>query len=129
TQASRSTGSGSTSIRSGSRRPIGSSDGNATEKKTTAKTSTSQPPQGRLEGSRDRQWSGLPEGPDDRGRNGHRRLGRRAHRRKWIAARLPVPQGAEGNQLVLHARFGDLVRVRLAGGYGRVPGDVLRPLA
>ena len=58
---------------------------------------------------------------------GHRRLGRRAHRRERLPARLPVPQGPEGDQLVLHARLRDDVRVPVAGGHGRVPGDVLRP--
>ena len=38
-----------------------------------------------------------------------------------------VPQGPEGDQLVLHAGLGDDVRLPLAGGHRRVPGDVLRP--
>ena len=41
--------------------------------------------------------------------------------------RVPVPQGPEGDQLVLHARLGDDVRLPVAGGHRRVPGDVLRP--
>ena len=36
-----------------------------------------------------------------------------------------VPQGAEGHQLVLHARLGDDVRLPLAGGHRRLPRDVL----
>ena len=59
------------------------------------------------------------------GRHHRRRLGRRAHvaeRRRPLA---DVPQGAEGHQLVLHARLGDDVRVPLAGRHRRVPGDVL----
>ena len=57
---------------------------------------------------------------------GARRLARRAHRRHAVPARLPLPQGPEGHELVLHARLGDDVRLPLAGGHGRVPGDVLR---
>ena len=53
------------------------------------------------------------------------RLGRRAH----VAVRRPalgdVPQGAQGHELVLHARVGDDVRVPLAGRDRRLPGDVL----
>ena len=40
---------------------------------------------------------------------------------------LALPQGPQGHQLVLHAGLGHDVRVRLAGGHGRVPGDVLQP--
>ena len=55
-----------------------------------------------------------------------RRLARRAHRRSPVPARLPLPQGPEGHELVLHARLGHDVRLPLAGGDRRVPGDVLR---
>ena len=57
------------------------------------------------------------------------RLGRRAHRRLQLPHRDALPQGAEGHQLVLHARLGDAVRVRRAGGHRRVPGDVLHAVA
>ena len=40
-----------------------------------------------------------------------------------------VPQGPEGDQLVLHARLGDDVRLPHPGGHRRLPGDVLRPVA
>ena len=43
-----------------------------------------------------------------------------------LPARLPIPQGPEGDQLVLHARLGHDVRLPLAGRDGRLPGDVLR---
>ena len=61
------------------------------------------------------------------GRRSRRRLARRAHRREPVPARLPLPQGPEGHELVLHARLGLDVRLPLAGGHGRLPGDVLRP--
>ena len=38
-----------------------------------------------------------------------------------------VQEGAQGHQLVLHARLGDHVRLPLPGRDGRVPGDVLPP--
>ena len=58
-------------------------------------------------------------------RDRRRRLARRAHRRQ--PARAPCfPQGAQGDQLVLHAGFGDHVRLPVAGGHRRVPGHVLR---
>ena len=56
-----------------------------------------------------------------------RRLGRRAHLAERRRALADVPQGAQGHQLVLHARLGHDVRVPLAGRDGRVPGDVLPP--
>ena len=40
-----------------------------------------------------------------------------------------VPQGAQGDQLVLHARLGDDVRLPLAGDHRRLPGDVLHAVA
>ena len=40
-----------------------------------------------------------------------------------------VPQGPEGDQLVLHAGLGDDVRLPLPGRHRRLPGDVLRPVA
>ena len=40
-----------------------------------------------------------------------------------------VPQGPEGDQLVLHAGLGDDVRLPHPGGHRRLPGDVLRPVA
>ena len=58
-----------------------------------------------------------------------RRLDRRAHlavrRRRWA----DVPQGPEGDELVLHAGLGDDVRLPLPGGHRRLPGHVLRPVA
>ena len=41
------------------------------------------------------------------------------------AALGDVPQGPEGDELVLHAGLGDDVRLPVAGGDRRVPGDVL----
>ena len=53
------------------------------------------------------------------------RLGRRAH----LAVRRPaldaVPQGPEGDELVLHPGLGVHVRLPLAGRHRRLPGDVL----
>ena len=46
-------------------------------------------------------------GPKDHAVEGvrrRRRLARRAHRRQPVPARLPLPQGPEGHELVLHAR-------------------------
>ena len=40
-----------------------------------------------------------------------------------------VPQGPQGDQLVLHAGLGDDVRLPQPGGHRRLPGDVLRPVA
>ncbi len=62
------------------------------------------------------------------GRHRRRRLGRRAHRRHAIPHRPAAAQGAEGDELVLHARLGDVVRLRDAGADRRLPGDVLRPV-
>ena len=59
--------------------------------------------------------------------NHRRRLGRRAHLAVGRRALADVPQGAEGHQLVLHARLGDDVRLPLPGRHRRVPGDVLPP--
>ena len=56
-----------------------------------------------------------------------RRLGRRAHLAERRRPLDDVPQGAQGHQLVLHARLGDDVRLPLPGRHGRVPGDVLPP--
>ena len=70
---------------------------------------------------------GHGQGPGCRGRGRDRRLGRRAHRRRRIHEGHAVPQGPEGDQLVLHARLGDAVRVPVAGGDRRGPRDVLRP--
>ena len=66
------------------------------------------------------------QGPRGRGRGLGGRLARRAHRREPVPARLPLPQGAEGHELVLHARLGHDVRLPLAGDHRRVPGHVLR---
>ena len=61
-----------------------------------------------------------------------------SHAADWVDERTSLvrrrpldvlPQGAEGDQLVLHARLGDDVRVRLAGDHRRVPGDVLHAVA
>ena len=62
-----------------------------------------------------------------RGRQDRRRLGRRAHVAVGRRALAAVPQGPEGDQLVLHARLGDDVRLPLAGRDRRLPGDVLPP--
>ena len=62
------------------------------------------------------------------GRDRRRRLGRRAHRRDPVPHRDAAAQGPEGDQLVLHARLGDPVRVRDAGAHRRLPRDVLRAL-
>ena len=59
-------------------------------------------------------------------RDPRRRLDRRAHLALRGAAVGDVPQGPEGDELVLHARLGDAVRVPVAGRHRRVPGDVLR---
>ena len=71
------------------------------------------------------------QGPDrarPRGRRVADRLGRRAH--VAVAGRPlgHVPQGAQGHQLVLHARLRDDVRVPQPGCHRRLPGDVLRPV-
>ena len=63
----------------------------------------------------------------DRGRHARRRLDRRAHLAVARHALDAVPQGPEGHQLGLHARFGDAVRVPQPGGDRRLPGDVLPP--
>ena len=46
--------------------------------------------------------------------------------RQPVPARLPLPQGPQGHQLVLHAGLGHDVRLPLAGRHRRVPGHVLR---
>ena len=66
--------------------------------------------------------------PGQGGRDPRRRLDRRAHVAVGRPALDDVPQGPEGDELVLHAGLGDDVRLPLAGGDGRVPGDVLRPV-
>ena len=53
------------------------------------------------------------------------RLGRPAHRRQRLPHRDALPQGAEGDQLVLHARLRHPLRLHRAGGHRRLPGDVL----
>ena len=62
---------------------------------------------------------------------------RRSTSLAWVdqrtaAIRLPhrdaLPQGAEGDQLVLHARLGDPLRLHRAGGHRGLPGDVLHAL-
>ena len=53
------------------------------------------------------------------------RLGRPAHRRQRLPHRDAVPQGAERDQLVLHARLRHPLRLHRAGGHRRLPGDVL----
>ena len=63
------------------------------------------------------------------GRDHRRRLGRRAHVAVGRRALDDVPQGPEGDQLVLHAGLGDDVRLPHPGGDRRLPGDVLRPVA
>ena len=63
------------------------------------------------------------------GRDPRRGLGRRAHLALRRRALDVLPQGPEGDELVLHARLGDDVRVRLAGDHRRVPGDVLHAVA
>ena len=57
-----------------------------------------------------------------------RRLDRRAHVAFGRRPLGDVPQGPEGDQLVLHARLGVDVRVPQPGGDRRLPGDVLRPV-
>ena len=68
---------------------------------------------------------------DARSRGGHqrRRLDRRAHVAVGRRALADVPQGPQGDQLVLHAGLGDDVRLPQPGGHRRLPGDVLRPVA
>ena len=56
------------------------------------------------------------------------RLGRPAHRRDRLPHRDALPQGAEGDQLVLHARLGDADRLHRPGDHRRLPGDVLHAL-
>ena len=56
------------------------------------------------------------------------RLGRPAHRRQRLPHRDALPQGAEGDQLVLHARLGDPLRLHRPGRHRRLPGDVLHAL-
>ena len=80
------------------------------------------------EGARARRRARAAQGGGARDPHRHRRLDRRAHRRRPVPARLPLPQGAEGHELVLHARLGDDVRVPLAGRDRRLPGDVLPAL-
>jgi hypothetical protein len=70
-----------------------------------------------------------PKGPD-RGRRGREvagRLDRRAHLAVGRRTLDDVPQGAEGHQLVLHARLGDDDRLPLPGRDRRLPRDVLPP--
>ena len=67
----------------------------------------------------------------DRGQGSPRRrarLGRPAHRRQRLPHRDALPQGAEGDQLVLHARLGDALRLHRPGRHRRLPGDVLHAL-
>ena len=45
-----------------------------------------------------------------------------------VPHRHAAAQGPEGDELVLHARLGDPVRLRDAGGHRRLPRDVLRAL-
>ena len=58
-------------------------------------------------------------------RDHRRRLDRRAHLAVGRPALAAVPQGPARDQLVLHARLGDVVRVPQPGGHRRLPGDVL----
>ena len=64
-----------------------------------------------------------------RGGDHRRRLGRRAHVAVGRRALADVPQGPQGDQLVLHAGHGDDVRLPQPGGHRRLPGHVLRPVA
>ena len=70
-----------------------------------------------------------PSSTGTRARRSRRRLDRRAHLALGRRALDDVPQGPQGDQLVLHAGLGDDVRLPLPGGHRRLPGDVLRPVA
>ena len=62
-----------------------------------------------------------------RGRDLRRRLARRAHVAVGRPALADVAQGPARDQLGLHARLGDPVRVPQPGRHRRLPGDVLPP--
>src|SRR5207344_1934517 len=66
--------------------------------------------------------------PRRRGAGRRARLGRPAHRRLRLLHRDALPQGAEGDQLVLHARLGDPLRLHRPGHHRGLPGDVLHAL-
>ncbi len=55
---------------------------------------------------------GAPPARAQGGAGRPRRVARRAHRRRELPHRDALPEGPEGDQLVLHARLGDAVRVR-----------------
>ena len=87
---------------------------------------TPQAAEARRRRRRERRWRPAARQGREGGRHRRRRLGRRAHRRLPVSHRIALSQGPEGDELVLHPRLGDPVRLRRPGDHRGLPGDVLR---